>query len=212
MPYFLIREILDKLEAFEREGKSNDLRSFSFWLYSQFQDSPPGETTSLNHNLDGQLINLISILNSHIKRYTKAVLKDSPLVSLNDFSFLASLVEEGSMRKTDLIARNYSELSPGIEVIKRLLRNGLIEDFDNPEDGRSKQVRLTREGRKLYESMLDDMNRAARIMAGDLSEQEKLGLLALTHKLLAFHQPIWDQARGSDLEAIETQFLQSDQD
>jgi DNA-binding MarR family transcriptional regulator len=120
-----------------------------------------------------------------------------------DFGFLASLVENESLRKTELIARNYSELSPGIEVIKRLIRQELIEDFDDPEDGRSKRVCITRKGRELYFSALEGINKAAHLLCGDLEEEEKLHMLALLRKLNTFHQPIWDHERGKDLEELE---------
>jgi DNA-binding MarR family transcriptional regulator len=203
MSYQLVKEVIEKLEAFESSGSGTDLRSFSYWLYSQYQEAPSKGLPNLEENLDGLLTSLITTLNVHAKHYTKTALRGTPLVSMIDFGFLASLVENESLRKTELIARNYSELSPGIEVIKRLIRQELIEDFDDPEDGRSKRVRITRKGRELYLSALEGINKAAHLLCGDLEEEEKLHLLALLRKLNAFHQPIWDQERGKDLEELE---------
>lgn len=204
MTYQLVKEVLEKLESFDTGGSGVDLRSFSYWLYSQYQETPSKGTPTMEENLDGQLTSLISILNVHAKHYMKTALKDTPLVSMVDFGFLASLMENESIRKTELIARNYSELSPGIEVIKRLIRLELIEDFDDPEDGRSKRVRITTKGRDLYFSALGGINKAAQILCGNLEEDEKLRLLSLLRKLNTFHQPIWDMERGKDLEELKT--------
>jgi len=203
MTYQLVKEVLEKLEAFDNGASGTDLRSFSYWLYSQYQEASPKPAASLEENLDGQLTLMISTLNVHAKHYLKTALRNTPLVSIVDFGFLASLMELESIRKTELIARNYSELSPGIEVIKRLIRLELIEDFDDPEDGRSKRVRITPKGRDIYFSALDGVNKAAHILGGDLAEEEKLWLLALLRKLNAFHHPIWDQERGKDLAELE---------
>lgn len=204
MTYQLVKEVLEKLEAFDNGGTGADIRSFSFWLYSQFQEAPSRGSASLEENLDGQLTMMISTLNVHAKHYLKTALRNTPLVSIVDFGFLASLMENESIRKTELIARNFSELSPGIEVIKRLIRLDLIEDFDDPEDGRSKRVRITPKGRDLYFSSLEGINKAAHILGGNLEEDEKLRLLGLLRKLNAFHQPIWDNERGKDLDELES--------
>lgn len=203
MTYQLIKEVLEKLEAFEGGGKGTDIRSFSYWLYSQYQETQEEGRLAMEENLDGQLSSLIMTLNVHAKHYMKTALRDTPLVSMTDFGFLYALIENESVRKTELISRNYSELSPGIEVIKRLIRLDLIEDFDDPEDGRSKRVRITQKGRELYLSALEDVNKATRILCGNLEESEKLRLLALLQKLNAFHQPIWEQERGKTLGELE---------
>ena len=209
MQFELLKEVVGQLEAFEIEGHGGNLRDFTMWLYNQLkvEEDKIESSPHLNGDLDTQISQVINILNAHSKHYTKTALKDTPLVSATDFGFLVSLIEEESIRKTELIARNYSELSPGIEVIKRLLRQGLIEDFNDPLDGRSKLVRITSEGEKIYQRVLSEMNLAAKLMSGNLEVEEKLQLLALGNKLRSFHQAIWDQARGQELAELESRFL-----
>lgn len=209
MQYELLKEVIAQLEVFDREDHGSNLRDFTMWLYNQLkvEEDKIESTPNLDGNLDPQISQLINIFNAHSKHYTKTALKNSPLVSVTDFGFLMSLMEEGSIRKTDLIARNYSELSPGIEVIKRLLRQELVEDFNDPLDGRSKRVRITPKGAEVFQSVLSEINRAARLMSGNLEVEEKLQLLALGNKLKSFHQIIWDQARGQDLTELENRFL-----
>ncbi|MBK7406978.1 MAG: hypothetical protein IPJ40_02235 [Saprospirales bacterium] len=59
----------------------------------------------------------------------------------------------------------------------------------------------------MFQSVLSEINRAARLMSGNLEVEEKLQLLALGNKLKSFHQIIWDQARGQDLTELENRFL-----
>lgn len=212
MLFGLIKEVVDQLEIFIQEGHGSDLRDFTVWLYNQVREGEREETKTppiVDANLDVQIAQLINVLYAHSKQYTKTALKGTPLISMTDFGFLSVLVEEESVRKTELISRNYSELSPGIEVIKRLIRENLIEDFKDPVDGRSRRVRITPFGKEIYDQVLEQMNRAARITSGNLAVEEKLQMLALSNKLKSFHQPIWDMGRSLELEELEERFFQN---
>ncbi|MCB9283491.1 MAG: winged helix DNA-binding protein [Lewinellaceae bacterium] len=212
MLFGLIKEVVDQLEIFIQEGHGSDLRDFTVWLYNQVREGEREETKTppiVDANLDVQIAQLINVLYAHSKQYTKTALKGTPLISMTDFGFLSVLVEEESVRKTELISRNYSELSPGIEVIKRLIRENLIEDFKDPVDGRSRRVRITPFGKEIYDQVLEQMNRAARITSGNLAVEEKLQMLALSNKLKSFHQPIWDMGRSLEFEELEERFFQN---
>ena len=212
MSFGLIQEVIGQLEAFEQDGQGNDLRDFTVWLYNQIKEGEKEETPIppvVNSNLDVQIAQLINILYAYSKQYTKTALKGTPLISMIDYGFMTILMGEDSVRKTDLITRNYSELSPGIEVIKRLIREGLIEDFKDPIDGRSKRVRITGFGKEIYNQVQESIKQSARITSGNLTVEEKLQLLALCNKLKSFHQPIWDTARNLEFNELEERFFQN---
>jgi hypothetical protein len=46
------------------------------------------------------------------------------------------------------------------------------------------------------------MNQVAKIVGGNLTMEEKASLLPPLMKLMAFHDPIWQEDRGRDLEQI----------
>ncbi|WP_313185847.1 hypothetical protein [Sphingobacterium siyangense] len=64
--------------------------------------------------------------------YFKKALKEGPINTLDEFSFLIVLMTYPSLSKTELVQKLIMEKTSGIEVIKRLLKNELIEEFDNP--------------------------------------------------------------------------------
>lgn len=208
MSYELLKQVVGLLEDFELETGKNDLSSFSTWLFQRQQSDaeeeeiPPTRWDDYAANADAHIAMSIGGLNAHAKHYIKTALKDTELKGLHDFTFLATLVSAGDLRKTDLIATNMLEFSPGMEVIRRLLRNGFIEDYDNPEDGRSRRVSITEKGKKVFEQALLQMEKVNRIVAGNLSAAEKQAVLNKLRKLLVFHQPIWDNEYGEDLEKI----------
>ncbi|NJL74407.1 MAG: winged helix DNA-binding protein [Saprospiraceae bacterium] len=160
--------------------------------------------------LNSDITQYIGMLFNHARHYVKTATKQTPLVGWNDLVAMVVLFYGGSMRKTELIQRCLIELSPGIEVLKRLLRQGLVEEFDDVADGRAKQVNLTQSGKKLYQEIEARMEKVGQIVAGNLSLDEKRQLVPLLHKLINFHQPIFEEDLGKDLEVILEKWVRED--
>jgi DNA-binding MarR family transcriptional regulator len=211
MKYQALRQLIDLFEEFEQESGKDDVASFSAWLFMHQQTHPPkhprSEKRGSSWSMESEIAYGVGTLNTHARHYIKTALKNSPLVGLHDFTFLATLVEEKSLRKTEIIDRNMMDLSPGMEVVRRLLRNGLIEDFQDPEDGRSKRIRLTEEGQEVFAAVLKDMRQVSQIVSGNLSLEEKATLIPLLQKLLNFHLPIWEKDHGAPLEKILKKYV-----
>lgn len=206
MSYHLIKEVIVLLEEFEQESGKQDLPAFAEWLQARVGESkeelPRTRWDDYTNNSDAHIAMSIGVLNTHARHYIKTALKDTALKGLHDFTFLAALLAHGDLRKSDIIAKNMMEFSPGMEVIRRLLRNGFIQDYDNPEDGRSRRVSITPAGRAVFEEATHNMQHVHQIVTGNLSAKEKDVLLQQLRKLIAFHQPIWDNEFGEDLEKI----------
>lgn len=207
MNYSSLKEIIDHLEQFEKElGKDASVKQFSLWLYQNYYKKTVYESVNkgmkIRSSIDIDIARAVGTLNIHAKHYIKTALKGTPLISLHDFTFLASLMEHGDLKKTELISRNYSELSPGIEVIRRLIRKGVIEDFNDTEDRRSKRVRPTILGRQVFVEVVQKMAQVSQIVTGNLSDEEKEFLLPILHRLVTHHAPIWREDYGENLDAI----------
>jgi DNA-binding MarR family transcriptional regulator len=156
---------------------------------------------------DTILTMLISYLYRYAKHYTKKALDITPLSTMDEFTFLATLLYQGSLTKTELIQQHLLEVTSGIEIIKRLMKAGLITDYPDPHDRRSKRVKITDKGRKVLEGVMKQMDRVAQLVSGDLSSEELGQLLPLLHKLNDFHALIHMQDRKSKLAVIEEKYL-----
>ena len=58
---------------------------------------------------------------------------------------------------------DFGEMTSGIEIIRRLLKNGWISEETNPEDRRSKYVSISPEGKRLINQLqvqIDDFYRS----------------------------------------------------
>ncbi len=212
MNYDTLHRLIEHLETFEQETGRSDLLAFSRWLQQKCRENELASDAVPRFNrygdYNGQIAHAVGVLYQHARHYIKTALKDLPLNGLHDFTSLAALLEQGDQRKSDLIAMNMLEFSPAMEVIRRLLRRGLIEDYDDPDDARSKRVRITERGRTVFQAAMGRMIEATRIVGGNLSEEEKQQLLVITGKLLHFHRAIWENDLGTPLVAIREKYLE----
>ena len=124
--------------------------------------------------------------------YSKKIFKNSIIYSLDDFSVLASLLPDKQLMKADVIRKNATEKSSGNEILKRLLRQKLIQETDNPKDKRSKLLALTPAGFAAINAVRSHLEKMGNLVSGNLSEQEMELMVALLSKLNDFHRPLFD--------------------
>ncbi len=97
---------------------------------------------------------------------------------------------------------NIHEKTTGMEVIKRLLNNGLVEQTDDQNDRRSKRLLITAKGMGVLLGTFEEMRKASLIIAGTLNEVEKMQLLHLLQKLHFFHKPLFINERETGLDGL----------
>ncbi len=81
--------------------------------------------------------------------YVQIALKDLKLSHFEEFSLLSAIAQLESPRKTEVIYHTINELSTGLSLLSGLIKNRYITEYDDPEDKRSKRLRLTPKGEKL---------------------------------------------------------------
>ncbi|NNU33865.1 MarR family transcriptional regulator [Mucilaginibacter sp. S1162] len=94
------------------------------------------------------------------------------------------------LSKSELIGHNLQEKTSGTEVIKRLIASGLVRQWDDVKDKRSKHIAITDEGRKLLFQVFEHTNYVGKIITGKLTIAEKFTLQYLLQKLENFHRTL----------------------
>ncbi len=186
-----------------------DLQAFALWLYnSEFQrkndvieDAYKNEIgkSSIHGNADDQISFILLNMQRLIKFYVKKAVEGTKLVGIDDIHFLMFLAHNESMKKSEIINLNITEMSSGIEVIKRLIKNELIEDFDDPDDKRSKRVRITQKGIDEIKKVSSMFMNIHQLIGKPLEEKEKIPLLASLLKLYNFHISIFNNEKNTAL-------------
>jgi MarR family transcriptional regulator, lower aerobic nicotinate degradation pathway regulator len=201
MNYNLLKELLISLEQFENEvdnSESASLEQFGRFLALKQQtivkdfEVLPAEIDAMQ---EYQLNILINIMVVHLYRYTKTYsrhIQNLPEeISLEEFGYLVSLQDSGSISQTKLIELNIHEKTSGIEIVKRLIKRNWIESIENTNDKRSKLLRLTDSGLQAIQTFLPHMNSLARLVVADLNFDQKLNLLGILEHLHRFHNPLF---------------------
>jgi DNA-binding MarR family transcriptional regulator len=187
----IIKEIVHWLEKFDKDNRDNErsLESFILWLNSRiFSDDHIENSLHGPETLDMELSFLLVMQSRYYKAYVKKVLGQSALSSPDGFSFLYHLSLVNSYRKMELIKMHHIEPPSGIEVLKRLIHKGLIEEFDDPDDKRAKRVCITDRGREEVKNIMPKMTEVFRLMTAGMSLNEKLHVIAFLRQMNDFHK------------------------
>lgn len=208
----LIETLGPYLAEYVNSGKPIDAKSFAAFLQEQHWEKEALTSESINlihgYNQNGVTIAFhLNRLNKYAKYYIKEALKDSDLLNADDFGFLATVIERQPISKSEVIAFNVHEVPSGMEVIKRLLKNGLIREEIDLNDRRIKMLFATELGMGTLFQTTAKLQKVAKIVVGKLSEDEQRTLIELMQRLDHFHEDIYQNESSVDLDQINNKYL-----
>jgi len=177
------------------EERALEPAAFAEWLQMQAEEpsvspAPPP---------DGLISMHFGFMANYAAFYARRLFRHSDIYSMTDWAFLATLQQVGAMKKSALIQHNILEKSSGTEVLKRLLKQGFIEEQPDPGDRRAKQVRLTEAGKSAVNEANAKVFPMGKVVTGNLTSAEKQTLLGLLQKLHRFHGPIFKEYSEEEL-------------
>ncbi len=199
----LLKLLVEKLDHYYlNNGNPKEYDSFVIWLNMQLAEdngndtllaiSKYGKANEATTSSVEQLDNSIGILNGLMYRYSriysKIALDHSSKISLEEFSFLATLSTFEGCTKTELIHAMIFEKSTGIELIKRLIKNGFASEKVNPYDRRSKLISITDNGKSILYGAFGHMELVSKEITSCLDTAEKKALHFILAKLESHHR------------------------
>lgn len=195
----LLTNIIEAYKMYQLSAGANKKSSttdFANWLNEQEYQKEEREISAFiekigNYALEVEISTLVICLNRYSRLLIKKGLINFPQLVSEDFTYLYTLMDVESMTKIQLIEKNVHEKPTGLEVIKRLLKHGLVDERNDEVDKRSKRVFLTDKGKALFFDTVEQMNKIALIVSGNLTMDEKKHLHRLLKKLEDFHNPIY---------------------
>jgi DNA-binding MarR family transcriptional regulator len=200
--YQLIHQLINLVAELESEnqGREASIQDFTGFLLNRV-----GDPASNNHSnevrfgnsdsaaldvayqLDNNIGRIFVFMSRYAKSYFKKALEGTPLQTAEDFTALAILLTHPHLSKSELISHNLQEKTSGTEVIRRLVASGLVRQWDDDKDKRSKHIAITDEGKKLLFQVFEHTNYVGKIITGRLTIAEKFTLQYLLQKLESFH-------------------------
>jgi DNA-binding MarR family transcriptional regulator len=192
--YSNLKKLIDWAEKFDRQlldGQKWDDKNFASWLDNEVNTAKYVDSV-LPEKPKPSLAMAVYFMYKYALFYSRKIFKKSQIYSLDDFSFLASLLPDKKLKKAEVIRKNVAEKSSGNEVLKRLLKQKLIQETNNPDDKRSKLLEITPEGFNEINAVRTQMYKMSSLVDGDLTEQEKTTMLTMLSKLHKFHNPLFE--------------------
>lgn len=197
MYYDLITEVVDLIKVYEKEvGKDHrGVHTFGQWLGEHVKETghaailpPDWEGKSKGRSADSMINTSLVHLYRYARLQAKNAIANTDFSTPDDFIYLINLTSFGSMTKTALIKLNVHEKSAGIQIVNRLISNGLVEQTETESDKRNRMIHITPKGTQLLNASIENIRQASKNVTEPLSEQEKMDLIRLLTKLEDFHQ------------------------
>jgi DNA-binding MarR family transcriptional regulator len=200
--YQLIHQLIDLVAQLEEEnqGREASMRDFAGFMLTKVGNAAGStantevrfgdtETAALDiaYQLDNNISRLFVFMSRYAKSYIKKALEGTPLQTAEDFTALAILLTHDHLSKSDLISYNLQEKTSGTEVIRRLIASGLVRQWHDVKDKRSKHIAITDDGKNLLYQVFEHTNYVGKVITGKLTTAEKFTLQYLLQKLENFH-------------------------
>lgn len=208
MDLSLIKELISEVELFSEVSNSNSVEDFRIWLNEKaYERENPKYVFEQNNievnDLENEICKQILLLSRFAKQMIRKGLNAFPQLANEEFTYLYRLMDYDSLTKMQLIEKNGHEKQTGSAIIKRLENHGFITEFDDENDKRSKRVKVSELGEKIFRQSSQDVTTIAKILSADLTLDEKNQLLPILKKLNEFHFTVYHEHKDSDIDEIE---------
>lgn len=209
MELHLIIEILTELDAFQQNHPSSQpsLEDFRMHLNQRAyqKENPRNLTDKFDldvYDLENEIAKQVIMLGRYSKQLIRKSLENHATLVNEDFTYLFRMMDYDSLTKMQLIEKNAHEKQTGIEIIKRLVKNGLFAESPDENDKRSTRISVTEKGKKVFLESMQDITKVSKIMCGRLNQKEKESLLSSLKKLNTFHHTVYSNFRNEDTSEI----------
>jgi len=196
-----IKKLIELINLWDKFLIDNypDINNFAKWILKEYThnisfDSNDKKIKNIKDLTDKYSGNykflsalLIFRLSKFIKIYTKELLHNSNLSSIDEFSFLAMIDQMKNPSKKDLCDINLTEFTTGMDIIKRLEHKGYALEIIDNNDKRTKRMKITKVGKEILNSTYDKLRNLSVDILGNLNQDERLIIIKLLKSLDIYH-------------------------
>jgi DNA-binding MarR family transcriptional regulator len=120
---------------------------------------------------------------------------------------LLTIKQQKNPRKTEVIHDNLFEPSSGTDMLTRLRKRGLVKEYDDTVDRRSKRLVITAKGEKVIEAGTKMLYKNATMILRDLSEDDKQLCIQLLKGVEIKLSALWPKHRGKTFDEIYKEMM-----
>lgn len=198
-------EIVNEWASFEVKHPDGNIEDFCRHYLGRKREQKTkgtlvgGVVPAFTQGLLLKIIGRISKLNMY---FANAALKGTELNQIEEYGILVTIKQEGKPKKTEVIYANLFELSSGTDMLNRMKKRGLIKEYDDKEDRRSKRIELTSRGEKVIEECHGRIRKNAMMIMNDLTEDDRELCIQLLKNVEIKFSAFWQKNRGKEFEEI----------
>jgi DNA-binding MarR family transcriptional regulator len=203
-------ELVNSWGTFEEKHPNGSIEDFCrHYLAKQEQHKIKGKMVggvvpSFN---DGLLLKIIGRIQKLNMNYANLALKGSALNQIEEYGILQTIKQDKNPKKTEIIYANLLELSSGTDMLTRLKNRGLIKEYDDKDDKRSKRIELTAKGEKAIEATKLQIFKNAKLLMQDLSEDDKALCIQLLKNIEIKFSALWQKHKSKSFDEIYNELV-----
>lgn len=205
--YNSIKKLIELWESYEEETDHQELLEFAEWLTIKLKEKPELNlklTKKRVKNEEPENVMFFKKLEepirfleytSRISRlhdfYIKKFFSSLPINNRLEYLFLYTVNEKKEAKKTELINTHLVDYSTGMDTIKRLVNNGLLEEMPDESDKRAKLLIITNEGRIILEQSGKKITDEIHMFLACISMNKWKKTLSVFEEINEFHSGIY---------------------
>ena len=136
-------------------------------------EKQPDQEWRLLPDINGRLMILLRRIGKYHMVYSNKALEDTGLDQIEEFGILVTIFNQVNPIKSEAIYNNIIELSSGTNMLIRLKKRGLVDEYPDTDDKRVKRLRLTPKGEATIKVAKDRVLKVAKMMMHGLSDEDK---------------------------------------
>ena len=205
--YNSIKRLIELWEVYEEETDQQEFLEFAEWLTLRLKEKP-----ELNLKLPRKRVKNDELENfdlfkgfdepirfleytSRISRlhdfYIKKFFSDLPINNRMEYLFLYTVSKKTEAKKTELINTHLVDYTTGMDTIKRLVNNGLLEESPDATDKRAKLLVITNEGKQVLELSGRKISDEIQMFLACISMNKWKKTLSVFEEINGFHSDIY---------------------
>lgn len=149
-----------------------------------------------------RFMKVIARLHLSYNVYLRIALKDTPLAAIEKFAFLAALNVIGESSKTQVINYAMMEMSTGSDILKRLMKDQFISQRNDPNDKRSKLIKITDKGLQVLQQCFERTAMIRSILLRDLTEDEEKICVQILYPIQEKHTKLAVESKNKTIKEI----------
>jgi DNA-binding MarR family transcriptional regulator len=205
-------ELASAWASYEKGHSEANVADFCrHYLAHQMPDQPRGAFVGgvipgINEGLVLKVIGRIGKLNM---LYASKALAGTEVRQLEEYGMLATIKQHKNPRKTDVITANLFELSSGTDMLSRLKSRGLIREYCDTVDKRSKRLELTEKGETTMKACYRRIVKNAQLMMHGISQNDMNLIVQMLKGIEIRFSRLWPQHKGKSFADVFNSIVQS---